>query len=454
LSDELTRTLVTAASVEIPSAKLVVRDPSGAEQSLVLGLDERVVGSDPGADLVATDPAVSRRHFGVRMTEHGVRVRDLGSKNGLYVDRVRVIDGYCSLGSVLAFGACRAEVLSTGERQTVPLSRAVRFGQVLGASVPMRALFARLQRLAADDQTVLIVGESGTGKELIARALHAEGTRAGKPFVVFDCAAISPGLVEAELFGHTRGAFTGAIAARQGVFEAAHEGTLLIDEIGDLPVELQPKLLRVLERREVRRLGETQMRRVDVRVVAATHRDLRALVKNGAFRQDLYYRLAVSDVRVPPLRERREDIAVIVDHLLEELGSGRRCEDMPKGTLELLESYDWPGNVRELRNVVARLLLFPEEVSNLLTSPAGAREGTDDDAAMRLRGLDLPLKAARELVVASFERRYLEAKISAAHGNMTHAASSMGISRQYLYRLLEQHGLRPPGGEGGSMGSP
>ncbi len=445
MSDELTRTLVSAGSVEISSARLDVREASGSLQSLDLGIDERVVGSDPGVDLAVTDPGVSRRHFGVRLTEQGVRVRDLGSKNGLYIDSARVLDGYCPAGSLLGFGGCRAQVLTTGERQMVPLGRAVRFGDVLGASVPMRALLARLQRLAADDQTVLVVGESGTGKELIARALHAEGTRAGKPFVVFDCGAVSHGLIEGELFGHVRGAFTGAISTRQGVFEAAHEGTLLIDEVGDLPIELQPKLLRVLERREVRRLGEMQVRCVDVRVVAATHRDLRALVKVGSFRQDLYYRLAVSEVRVPPLRERREDIAVLVDHLLQELGSERRREDMPKGTIELLKSYDWPGNVRELRNVVARFLLFPEEIASIFSSLTPAGKDAEGEEPRKLEGLDLPLKAARELVVASFERRYLKAKIAAARGNMTQAAASMGISRQYLYRLIEQHGLRAPG---------
>jgi DNA-binding NtrC family response regulator len=227
---------------------------------------------------------------------------------------------------------------------------------------------------------------------------------------------------------------------------------LLIDEIGDLPLELQPKLLRALERREVRRLGETQVRHVDVRVIAATHRDLRALVKAGTFRQDLYYRLAVSELRVPPLRERREDIAVIADHLLKELGSGRRLEEMPKGTLELLESYDWPGNVRELRNVVVRLLLFPEEASSILAPPASGPSGVVDEAGRRLEGLDLPLKAARELVVASFERRYVKAKIASAEGNMTQAAASMGISRQYLYRLLEEHGLRTSRDDGSPSG--
>ncbi len=446
MTDELTRTLVTAAGVDVPRARLDVTDPSGNVQSLWLELDEQVIGSDPRVDLTVTEASVSRRHFGARLTEQGIRVRDLGSKNGLYVDRTRVLDGYCPVGSVISFGGCRAKVVTTGERQTVPLSRRVRFGEVLGASIAMRALFARLERLAADDQSVLVVGESGTGKELVARGLHAEGARASKPFVVFDCAAVSAGLVEAELFGHARGAFTGAIAAQQGVFEAAHEGTLLIDEVGDLPIDLQPKLLRVLEGREVRRLGETQVRPVNVRVVAATHRDVRAQVKAGTFRQDLYYRLAVSEVRVPPLRERREDIAVLADHLLKELGSGGRLEDMPKGTLQLLESYDWPGNVRELRNVVVRLLLFPEDGFSSLASPASL-EDMKDDGVRRLEGLDLPLKAARDVVVASFERRYLKAKVSAAEGNMTKAAASMGISRQYLYRLFEEHGLQAPRAE-------
>jgi transcriptional regulator with PAS, ATPase and Fis domain len=396
-------------------------------------------------DLVVTDHAVSRRHLNVRAMENGARVRDLGSKNGLFVDRVRVVDGYCPVGAVLAFGGRRGEGVIAGER--LPLSRAVRFGEMLGASIPMRALFARLERLAKGDQSVLVVGESGTGKELVARGLHSEGGRAKKPFVVFDCASVSAGLVEAELFGHARGAYTGAISMQHGVFEAAHEGTLLIDEIGDLPIELQPKLLRALERREVRRLGETQVRSVDVRVVAATHRDLRTLVKAGTFRQDLYYRLAVSEVHVPPLRERREDIAVLSDYLLKELSSGRVLEGMPKGTLELLESYDWPGNVRELRNVVARLLLFPEEASNILASTASVGTGAEDDGASRLERLDLPLKAARELVVASFERRYLKAKVASTGGNLTQAAVRMGISRQYLYRLLEQHVIQVRDGD-------
>jgi len=398
-------------------------------------------------DLVVTDHAVSRRRLNVRAMENGAGVRDLGSKNGLFVDRVRAVDGYCPVGAVLPFGGRRGEAVIAGERQRVPLSRAVRFGEMLGASIPIRALFARLERLAKGDQSVLVVGESGTGKELVARGLHSEGGRAKKPFVVFDCAAVSAGLVEAELFGHARGAYTGAITMQHGVFEAAHEGTLLIDEIGDLPIELQPKLLRALERREVRRLGETQVRSVDVRVVAATHRDLRTLVKAGTFRQDLYYRLAVSEVRVPPLRERREDIAVLADHLLKELSSGRVLEGMPKGTLELLESYDWPGNVRELRNVVARLLLFPEEASNILASTASVGAGAEDDGASRLERLDLPLKAARELVVASFERRYLKAKVASTGGNLTQAAARMGISRQYLYRLLEQHGIQVRDGD-------
>lgn len=446
MTDELTRTLVSAATVDVPHARLEVHEPSGSVQTLTLGLDERVVGSDASADLTVGDPAVSRRHFGVRLTEHGVRVQDLGSKNGVYVDNARIVDGYFGSGSVLTFGKCRAQVSASGEHEKIPLSRGVRFGAMLGASVVMRALFARLQRLAQDEQTVLVIGESGTGKELVARALHDEGTRASKPFVVLDCTAVSAALVEAELFGHARGAFTGAIAARQGVFEAANEGTLFIDEIGELPLELQPKLLRALERREVRRVGETQLRRVDVRVIAATHRNLRSLVKEGTFRQDLYYRLAVCEVRVPPLRERRDDIALLVDHLLGELGSERRREDLPRAAREMLDSYDWPGNVRELRNAVARLLLFPEEVASVLSStPGAAGNGPErEERASPLVGLDLPLKAARELVVSSFERRYLEAKIAAAHGNMTQAAASMGISRQYLYRLLEEHGLRSP----------
>jgi transcriptional regulator with PAS, ATPase and Fis domain len=290
--------------------------------------------------------------------------------------------------------------IDNGASASVPLSLGVRFGQAIGASLAMRALFARLERLVSVDETVLLTGESGTGKELLARGLHALGRRQSGAFGILDCASLASNLIEAELFGHARGAFTGAANAREGVFELASGGTVFIDEIGELPLELQGKLLRVLEQRAVRRLGENDWRSVDVRVVAATHRNLRAMVKQGLFREDLYYRLAVVSLKVPSLRERPEDISLLVDRFLSEYKPPKSIDDLPPSVLQWLASHEWPGNVRELRNTVARMVLFPEESPALDVEGGVEKESSNADPWARL-----PLKEARELMVESFERR-------------------------------------------------
>jgi DNA-binding NtrC family response regulator len=298
-----------------------------------------------------------------------------------------------------------------------------KFGQMVGRSAPMRTLFSLLERAAASDATVLVEGETGTGKEATAEAIHHEGPRKDGPFVVIDCGAIPHELLESELFGHERGSFTGAVAARQGAFEAASGGTIFLDEIGELSLDLQPKILRVLERRQVKRVGSTAYGNVDVRVIAATNRSLRAEVTAQRFRSDLYYRLAVVQVKLPPLRERIADLPILVDHVITALGAGERTIARSLRSHEFLDRltrYRWPGNVRQLRNYIERCIAL-------------------DDSTI---DITKPLRMAREQCVNHFERRYLEAILLKHNNNVSAAARSAEVDRIHFYRLLWKHGLR------------
>ena len=294
---------------------------------------------------------------------------------------------------------------------------------------------AQLARAAASDATVLLEGETGTGKELAAESLHREGRRRDQPFLVLDCGAVPQDLLDAELFGHARGAFTGADRERAGVFEAASGGTVLLDEVGELPPALQPKLLRVIESREIRRIGETDHRKVDVRIVAATNRDLRAEVNAQRFRADLFFRLAVVQIRMPPLRERPEDLSLLVDAILEQLG----MTDHPlAATLRTqafrdgLAGHAWPGNVRELRNYLERCFVLRAPLP-----PAGSA-----DADPAPGGEPVPLKVARERWLRVFEHAYLQDLLARHDGNVSAAARAAGVDRIHLYRLLWRNGLR------------
>jgi transcriptional regulator with PAS, ATPase and Fis domain len=298
----------------------------------------------------------------------------------------------------------------------------------------MRSLFAKLERAADSDLTVLLLGESGTGKDLLAHGVHGLSPRRDGPFVPFDCGAVPPPLIESELFGHVRGAFTGAHGDRRGVLAEADEGTLFLDEIGELPLDLQPKLLRALESREYRPVGGGAYLRFDARIIAATHRPLRRAVADRTFREDLYYRLAVVEARVPPLRERKDDIELLVERFLGAESPPRTIRDLPPGTLAMLTAHDWPGNVRELKNAVARLLLFPDAGAAILDS-ADARH-------TREIPVHLPLREARDEIVERFERAYLLAKLAESGGNVSRAADAMGVSRQLVHRLMDRYDVR------------
>ena len=326
------------------------------------------------------------------------------------------------------------------------------FGVICGSSRVMCELFAVLTRVADSEVNVLLEGESGTGKELVAAELGRRGTRAAKPFVVVDCGSIAPSLIESELFGHCRGAFTGAERDRTGAFEAAHGGTLFLDEIGELPRDMQPKLLRALEASEIRRVGETASRTVDVRIIAATNRNLEREVARGAFREDLFYRLAVVNVRLPPLRERLEDLEPLVGNFLRILS--RRNDSPPAFTPEMFDAlrrHDWPGNVRELRNYVERYLVLGSTPAPG-SAPAPGRAAPGPAKVRATHGalpegpdsvtIDCSFRDGKERVVAEFERVYVTKLIRWADGNLSLAARKAQMDRVNLYRVLQRHGLR------------
>ena len=422
--------------------RLVVMDGPDAGERFESTQGRLVVGTHASADVVLSDPAVSRFHFELVTSSTGTLLRDLGSTNGTCVDSVPVIAAPLRPGAVLEVGRTRLRLESASEKATVELPARQSFGVAVGRSVAMARTFALLERAAASDATVLLEGETGTGKEAAAESVHIESARRDQPFIVVDCASIPKDLLESELFGHERGAFTGAVAARAGAFEAANGGTLFLDEIGELSSELQPKLLRVLERREVKRVGANRYEKVDVRLIAATHKNLREEVNSGRFRADLYYRLAVVQVRLPPLRERLDDLTLLVEKLLAQLGASTRPEAMMVRTPEFyaeLARHSWPGNVRELRNYVERCLAMRETMPLDPVGEAGTRrEATFDPRSLA----GLPLKEARDRWVDLFERAYV-AELLEAHGdNVAAAARAAGVARNHFYRLLWRHGFR------------
>ncbi|HEX2735280.1 MAG TPA: sigma 54-interacting transcriptional regulator [Polyangiaceae bacterium] len=392
------------------------------------------LGSHPSNDVVLDDPAVSRFHCELKVTPRGVWLEDLGSSNGTTLDGVAIGKALLRVGSVVRLGRAVLQFQPVDHAVILPLSTRTEFGDLVGNSWAMRQAFALLERAAASDATVLIEGETGTGKEGAAEAIHTHSLRGTEPFIVVDCSALPANLLESELFGHERGAFTGATERRIGAFEAAHKGTLFLDEIGELPLDLQPKLLRVLEKREIRRVGSNQHQLVDVRVVAATNRDLRSLVNAGTFRSDIYYRLAVLHVALPALRERPEDFSALITSLGTRLGVSKTLIDelTTAESLARLQRGAWPGNVRELRNFVERCGVMQQ------TLPLA---GPDASSALEV-DTKLSFAEAKQRLVDQFERRYLSALLQQTGGNVSQAARHADLDRPYLYKLLYRHGVR------------
>jgi DNA-binding NtrC family response regulator len=395
------------------------------------------VGSHPSNDLVLSDRRVSKFHCEVRLHQGMPRVHDLKSRNGTVVDGVRVVDAFLRNGSTVRIGQTSIGFHTASHSFQVPLSTNTSFERLVGRSTSMRAMFAMLELAADSDATVLLEGETGTGKEATAQSIHDASPRRDQPFVVVDCGAIPSNLLESELFGHERGAFTGAVDRRQGAITEGQGGTVFLDEVGELPVELQPKVLRVLEQRVVRSLGATAYRKIDVRFIAATNRKLRTEVNEGRFRPDLFYRLAVINISLPALQQRPEDIPLLVDHFLEALGADKLTATSlaTPEFLARLQNAAWPGNVRELRNYLERCLVLkmtpPLDAEGL--SPTSTREHPVD--------MSKPYAEARQSAIEEFEKRYIETLLSLHKGNVAAAAEAAGISKVYLYKLIRRHRL-------------
>jgi two-component system response regulator HydG len=396
-----------------------------------------LIGTSPACDLRLGDPQVSRRHAAVEIRDGLLRLKDLGTTNGTYMKGVRIFEVGLIGGERVRLGETELEVRRSTVAAESPVPEAQSFGRVLGQSAAMRRLFPLCERLAKSELPLVIEGETGTGKELLAEAIHEASPRARKPFVVFDCTAVPPNLLEAALFGHERGAFTGATERRPGVFEEAHGGTLLVDEIGELDLALQPKLLRAIERGEVRRVGGSAWIRADVRVIAATRRDLDREVQAGRFRDDLFFRVAVARIELPALRTRQGDVPLLAQCFWSQLGG---VGPLPAEFLERHEGYDWPGNVRELQNAVARRIALGGATAEtgLARAPASTRSskaGPSVDALERILALDLPLPLARQRLVEEFEARYLERVLERHGGHVARAAEASGIAKRYFQQL-------------------
>jgi DNA-binding NtrC family response regulator len=395
-----------------------------------------IVGGHSACDVVLSDPSVSARHVAVAPMPDGFDVEDLDSRNGTFLDGVRLARATVPIGATLHIGETVIQLMPAEHGHMLGPSAASQFGELLGGSRAMRAAYAVLERAAASTSPALLVGESGTGKELAARAVHAMSPRADRPFVVFDCAAASDALLASDLFGHVRGAFTGAQHDRIGAFAAADGGTLFLDEIGELPTALQPKLLRLVESGEVTPLGGHHAQRFDVRIVAATHRDLWREVARGGFRGDLYYRLAVLEVHLPALRARREDIATLATAFLRRHDSTA----VPGGAnLAKLCAYGWPGNVRELRNVMARAVALGKPGASFDEMPILLQPPTAPQTApLGMPDLERPWADVKGEMLDAIERAYFE-QLLARHGdNLAEAARVAGLERKYLYRVMEK----------------
>jgi DNA-binding NtrC family response regulator len=416
---------------------LVVKGPDRGE-SIAISNVSFTLGSGSGCDVPLSDPTVSRRHLGVEPGPDGVVLRDLGSTNGSFVQGARFTELVLGFGTEVTVGKTVLKFVPNEEIVDLGPSESESYGALVGRDPKLRRLFRLLDDVAATDATVLIEGETGTGKELFAEEIHRHSPRKDGPFIVFDCGAVPDELIESALFGHVRGAFTGAVSDRRGAFEEADGGTLFLDEIGELSPAVQPALLRALDKQSVRPVGGTSYTHASVRVVAATNRNLRAQIAAKQFREDLYYRVAVVRMLVPPLRDRPDDIPLLVEHFVRQFCGGRSLTVAPED-VERLRRHPWLGNARELRNVIERACALSHgerlEIDEALEErPVGQADAVPN--------IDLPFKEAKALLVDRFERGYIEAILKRHEGNLSAAARAAEIDRKHLRELLRKHGLR------------
>ncbi len=455
----------TEASQQLRRCKLVREGEAGASTEFIFDQPVILLGSLADSDLVIDDDSISRSHARVRNLGDRYAVEDLGSTNGTFVNGVRVREAFLHTGCRLSLGKVELRFHAMDERVEISPSHQEAFGEIVGRSPRMREIFAVLSKIAPTEATVVIEGETGTGKEVVARAMHERSPRRKGPFVVVDCGAVPESLIESELFGHERGSFTGALASRKGLFQLADGGTLFLDEIGELSLELQPKLLRALERREVRAVGANRTETVDVRVLAATHRDLETMVREGRFREDLFYRLSVVRLRMPSLRERKDDIPLLVKHFLRSGRYNRDAEGRPRvqglsrDALDALIRHDWPGNVRELINVIERACSFADGdtvqtvdlPAQITIAGAGARRENPEAPTLpdKVGGeARKAFKDAKERWVSSFERDYVLSVLRRNQGNISHAARDADIDRKYFRKLMKKYDIVAEDDEG------
>lgn len=454
--------------VDDSACLLVVLNTVSKGNTYVLrGDDHLIIGASVDANLRVEDPTVSSLHARASRTDGGIRIRDLESTNGTFYEKSRVHEVVVPFGAVVEIGKARIKVVPEEREVKASPFSALRFGDLIGQEQRMREMFTLLADVAPTSATILIEGETGTGKELVAKALHDHSERAAKPFVVFDCSAVPHDLIESSLFGHMKGSFTGATGTRKGAFRQANGGTIFLDEIGELSVELQPKLLRALESRSIQMVGGDDYERIDVRVIAATNRNLKKEVRAGNFREDLYYRLAVVRMVLPALRERKEDIPALIEHFIDSLQKQTgQTNDLPEyHPIDRLLDYSWPGNVRELKNLVERALSLHRGIGTLdLDAHLGSilqendRRGDDGDLSSlgQMQGGEtvqpadadiyssstgLSFKEAKSKVVSEFEKNYLKGLMEKSGQNISKAAQMAKMDRKHLRELLKKNGL-------------
>lgn len=471
MSEDVTRTQMGVGIERLRTTEYTLDVLDGPDKGKSLRTRGRLVriGTSPENELEVDDGTTSRFHARIEADIFGHRLVDNESKNGTFLGDVRVRDAYLNPGAVIRIGGNTLRYQPGSETVEIELSRSTKFGKLIGQSTAMREIFAILARVATTDMTVLVEGESGTGKELVADAVHQHSKRKDGPLVVFDCSAVAPNLIESELFGHVKGAFTGAVVARAGAFERAQGGTLFLDEMGELPLDLQPKLLRALEQREFKPVGADKAVKLNTRIVAATNRNLQKEVEAGNFREDLYYRLAVIRVVLPPLRRRPDDIPLLVQHFLKEMQTpdGQPVQ-VSYETIVKLQKHRWQGNVRELRNFVERAAMLATgnrlETKYLVpptfgdTQSPDSASATPDDAepphgaaapAAALSGPavaefddSLPFKDAKARLVDNFERTYWARLLERTRGNISAAARIAGVHRKSAEYTLKKLNLR------------